>query len=451
MSNVALKKDLINNNIFFVIPSWGKLLGYPTLGQYANHDVLNISQDLVIFFGGIERAVKTFRGTIYYLFGLGYYYTKFEVQTGRYITDSRPLTGLLLSDFVYDRLAKSKNITLQNDRDVVIGEDIFKIPIDLSFKSENKKTFIQGTLMRNLFIPYKDIILEFMDNIRDPNKYKFDKSGHMILSAHWDFFNKILISDDMQPETKLKYLESVAGLNGISLRVYKFLIEHFTDSELLGIRENIRKLREIYSTVEFDPIYLYSLIDQANIWLKIKIPNSITHQVKNTPKKTLKESILVSAEENLASFVEWPDQFRRRTKKELEDSVFIGSERLYHPKKEEKIIFKEEPKREKFEPRFIERPTVEIKTLPEIPTSNIIEILSVLKDIIKQDYDLRSIGKAFEIARNYIKTMVLHLNYLWDLSKYANIYLRAKPNLGLSYKEKLELLQKVDTWIDMSK
>ena len=325
------------------------------------------------------------------------------------------------------------------------------MPIDLSFKSENKKTFIQGTLMRNLFIPYKDIILEFMDNIRDPNKYKFGKTGHMILSAHWDFFNKILISDDMQPEIKLKYLESVAGLNGISLRVYKFLIEHFSDSELLEIRECIRKLKEIYSTIEFDPIYLYSLIDQANIWLKIKIPNSITHQVKQSPKKTLKESILVSAEENLASFVEWPDQFRRRTKKELEDSVLIGRERLYHPKKEEKIIVKEEPKREKFEPRFIERPTVEIKTLPKIPTSNIIEILSVLKEIIKQDYDLRSIGKAFEIARNYIKSMVLHLNYLWDLSKYANIYQRAKPNLGLSYKEKLALLDKVDTWMDLSK
>ena len=121
--------------------------------------MLNISQDLVIFFGGIERALKTFRGTIYYLFGLGYYYTKFEVQTGRYITDNRPLTGLLLSDFVYDRLAKSKNITLQNDRDVVVGEDIFKMPIDLSFKSENKKTFIQGTLMRNLFIKILDFLL----------------------------------------------------------------------------------------------------------------------------------------------------------------------------------------------------------------------------------------------------------------------------------------------------
>ncbi|MFX0020489.1 MAG: hypothetical protein ACFFB1_10145 [Promethearchaeota archaeon] len=451
MPKVPLKKGLINNNIFLVIPSWGKLLGYPTLGRYANHDVLNISQDLVIFFGGVEGAVKTFRGTIYYLFGLGYYYTKFEVQTGRYITDNRPLTGLLLPDFVYDQLAKSKNITLQNDRDVIVGENIFKTPIDFSFKSENKKTFIQGTLMRNLFIPYKDIILEFMDSIRDPNKFKFDKTGHMILSAHWDFFNMILISDDMKPEIKLRYLESVAGLNGISLRVYKFLIEHFTNSELFEIRETIRKLNEIYSTIEFDPMYLYSLIDQANIWLKIKMPNSITQQIKPSPKKTLKESILISAEEDLTSFVGWPDQFRRRTKKELEDSVFIGRERLYHPKKEEKTIVKEEPRREKFEPRFIERPTVEIKALPVIPTSNIIEILSVLKAIIKQDYDLRSIGKAFEIARNYIKSMVLHLNYLWDLSKYANIYQRAKPNLGLSYKEKLELLDKVDTWIDMSK
>ena len=184
MSAGIFKGDLIKNNIFLVIPSWGKLLGYPTLGTYANHNVVKISEDLVVFFGGMERLVHTPKGLVYYLLGLGYYYTKFEIQTGRYITDSRFLTGLMLSDFVYDRLATSKDLTLQNEPEVVVAEDVVKVPIDVSLKLPNKKTFIQGTLMRNLFIPYKDVILEFLEKIKDPKSFQIRKMNHMFLSTH---------------------------------------------------------------------------------------------------------------------------------------------------------------------------------------------------------------------------------------------------------------------------
>lgn len=145
MSTHIVESKIIKNNVFFVIPSWGHLLGYPTLGKYANHNISKISQDLVIFFGGNECVISTEKGRIYYLFGLGYYYTKFELQTGRYITDNRQLTGIILSDFVYDHLATSKNITLENERDVIVSENLFELPIDLSHKTETKKTFIQGT------------------------------------------------------------------------------------------------------------------------------------------------------------------------------------------------------------------------------------------------------------------------------------------------------------------
>ena len=94
-----------------MIPSWGDLLGYPTFGNYANHNISKISQDLVIFLSGTECALSTERGTLYFLFGLGYYYVKFELQSGIYITDNRQLTGLVLPDFIYDHLATSKNIT----------------------------------------------------------------------------------------------------------------------------------------------------------------------------------------------------------------------------------------------------------------------------------------------------------------------------------------------------
>ncbi|GAG60729.1 unnamed protein product, partial [marine sediment metagenome] len=98
--------------------------------------MLNVVQKLINFF-------FFFIFYFLYLFGLGYYYTKFELQSGRYITDNRQLTGLVLPDFVYDFLSTSKNVTLENDRDVIVSDNLFKLPIDLSFKSENKRTFIQ--------------------------------------------------------------------------------------------------------------------------------------------------------------------------------------------------------------------------------------------------------------------------------------------------------------------
>lgn len=451
MSTGIFKGDLIKNNVFLVIPSWGKLLGYPTLGTYANHHVVRISEDIVIFFGGMERLVHTPKGLVYYLLGLGYYYTKFEIQSGRYITDSRLLTGLMLSDFVYDRLATSRNLTLQNDPDVVIAEDVVKVPIDLSLKSSSKQTFIQGTLMRNLFIPYKDVILDFMEKIKDPKSFQIKRTNHMFLSTNRDYFNTILISDAMDEQVKIHYLEPTAGLNPISLRLYRFLIEHFSNTDIEQVNENIATLKDVYSTIEFDPMHLYSLIEQANLWLNIKIPNLRVNKVPQFDKKQKKEVILYSGTKYLDVVVNWPQEFKRRTKKELEDSAHIIKDKLYHPKIERKTGINSEPKREHFEPRFLERPTVKIKQLPQIPMRNIIEILSTLRTIVEEDYDIRSIGKAFDMGRDYIKSMVLHQNFLWDMSKLANIYQRAQLNKGLSSKEKYELLEKIDNWIDLNR
>lgn len=451
MATGIIKEDLTRTNVFLVIPSWGKLLGYPTLGTYANHKIVKISEDIVIFFGGMERLVHTPQGLIYYLLGLGYYYTKFEIQSGRYITDNRLLTGLMLTDFVYDRLATSRNLTLQNDPDVVIAEDVVKVPIDLSLKPSSKQTFIQGTLMRNLFIPYKDVILDFMEKIKDPNTFQIQKTNHMFLSTHWDCFNTILISDAMDCPLKMKYLEPTAGLNSISLHLYRFLIEHFSDTEIQKINENMKILKYVYSIIEFDPMHLYSLIEQANVWLKIKIPDLTSYQTLPIDNKQKKEVIFQSGNKYMDTVVNWPQTFKRQSKKQLEDSVKIVKDKLYQPTNIEMEAIKHEPQRDHFEPRFLERPSVKIKSLPQIPMRNVIDILSTLKTIVEEDYDVRSIGKAIGIGRDYIKSLVFHQNYLWDMSKLANIYQRAQLNKGLSSKEKYELLEKIDGWIDLNK
>jgi hypothetical protein len=454
MSNQVIKSKLIPHNVFFVIPSWGNLLGYPTLGNYANHNVSKISQDLVIFLGGTECAISNELGTQYYLFGLGYYFVKFELQSGGYITDNRQITGLILSDFVYDHLATSTNLTLENDRDVIIGEKLFKIPIDMSFKSENKITFIQGTLMRNVFIPYKDVILEFMEIVRDPKSFQIDKNGYMLLSTSWDSYNKILISGEMEYKAKIKYLEPTAGLYGISLGVERIMNESFTPSELQTIRDSILRLKDVYSSIEYDPMFLFSIIEKSAPFLSSANPFSFNLEGDRMDKKMPKESIFISAEERMNSFKEWPIELKRQSKEELEKASKVKKEKIFQPQQsqtlEKATIMKFVKKDEDFELRTMKRPFIPTKPLPYIPHDNPLQTLTTLKEIVEENYDIKTIGRAFEMTRNNIKKNVLHVNYLWELSKYANVYQKAEPNSGLSSKEKTELLRNIDDWIKIT-
>lgn len=454
MASQVIERKLVNNNIFFVIPSWGDVLGYPTLGNYANHSISKISQDLVIFLSGTECAISTEIGTHYYLFGLGYYYVKFELQSGRYITDNRQLTGLILNDFVYDHLATSKNITLENDRDVIVGEKLFKLPIDMSFKSENKITFIQGTLMRNLFIPYKDIFLEFMETIREPQSFQLNRNGHMVLSTLRDSFNNILISGDMEYEPKTAYLNPTAGLSGIVFGADRHLTDNFTSSELKKIKETIIKLKILFSSIDYDPMFLFSIIENSSPVLRSSKPVTFNLENDRMDKRMPKESIFISAENKMNIFKEWPMEFKRQTKVQLENSVIREKTRLYQPKEKDKLekpaVIKLQKKEEEFQLRTMKRSFVEIKPLPYIPHDNVMEILLTLKKIVEENYEMNTIGKAFDIARNNIKKKVLHENYLWDISKYANLYQKTEPNIGLSSKETTELLKEIDKWVKIA-
>ena len=452
MVTIKAEPNIFESYNFFVIPSWGNLLGYPTLGNYSNHNVSKISQDLVIFFGGVDCSVQTEKGTQYYLFGLGYYYTKFEIQSGRYITDNRQLTGLVLSDFVYDSLSTSKNVTLENDRDVIVSENLFKLPIDLSFKSENKRTFIQGTLMRNLFIPYKDIILEFMETLRNPLSFQVNKTGPILLSTHWDSYNQILISSEMDYEMKTKYLSPTAGLTRITFDSKKHLEQYFSHQNLQYIEELVLKLKRVYSTIEYDPMYLFSILLNASVRLRSETGSSNVQKIERSNERMPKESVLLSAEPRMSFFVDWPENFKRKTKNELEKSVVQVTSKIYQPKEidKETIRVKEfRGEQEEFKIRTMKRPIVELKPLPTIPTSNSVDILLAIKNIVNQDYDVRSIGRAIEIARDYIKSMILHSNILWEMSRFANLYQRTEPNVGLSSKEKFELIEQIDKWINL--
>ena len=138
----------------------------------------------------------------------------------------------------------------------------------------------------------------------------------------------------------------------------------------------------------------------------------------------------------------------------MEKSGVQVATKIYQPNEVDQVALPLKEYRneqDQFEIRTMKRPIVELKPLPIMPTSNTLDILLTVKDIVNKDYAVRSIGKSLETARDYIKSMVLHSNILWDMSKFANIYQHTEPNLGLSPKEKFELIEKINEWINLIK
>ncbi len=465
LEKLKTRDRLILNNMIFIIPSWGNLLASPSNGIYVNQEVTKILTDIVIFFAGSECAVETEKGTVYYIFGLGYYYTKFEVQAkgdlsrGNYITDNRLLTTLVLSDFVYDQLAKSRKITLEDDRDVIIAEDIIKIPTDLSFKTENQQTFIKGAIMRNVFIPNKEIILNFMKEIQNPENFDLESRGHFILSAHRDNYNKILVSENLKAFLPGGYTSDTAGITEIIGGADELMTKTLSPVELGKIRELIPQLKRIYSTLQFDPIYPYSILENVSMVLKSEtIPISMREGIKKGLLQ--KESVLFSAEPNITKMVSWPKEIER-VERVKEIKVVAQPPKEFYAKPEPKIsassavnnaaresILKNyrEPLKdeEKFVLRTVKSETVATKPLPTPPAGDIEEIFLYVKYVIEENFDMRSFSKACGLARDNLRKILLQSDFMWELSKWERLYQTKPANLTLPPKDVKELLEKLD-------
>ncbi|MHA2339883.1 MAG: hypothetical protein ACXACX_21470, partial [Candidatus Hodarchaeales archaeon] len=323
------------------------------------------------------------------------------ITSGKYITDNRILTGLVLSDFAYDHMATSSDVTLEDDQDVIIAEKVIKVPIDLSYESENHKTFIKGALMRNIFIPHKDIFLEMMETIRNSDSYQISKDGHMLLSTHWNFYNQILVSDKMKEKSDLSFLDSVAGLDGIVFASDQLLEETLSPENLTIIESKIDSLKSVYSNLEFDPMYLFSILENASSVIKSEM-TLISPQQIETKKKSSKHSILTSAEDRLYAFASWPIQFKRKAK----TKPILPSEIVQHHNylkqtgtqiPDVKITTVAEDKQEIFEIDTLKSEKVVLKPLPDPPSVDIKKILQYLKTVINGDFEMQSTGKAFEI------------------------------------------------------
>ena len=220
-----------------------------------------IHLDTVILISSLECAVTEKTGTSYFLFGMGLYFLKFELDSGRYILDQREINTLLLSDFVYDYMVTAKQIALEDDDDVIINEMAIKIPLDLSQKTGTQQVFIKGVLTRNVFIPYKEVILRMLEQGQKRGAYSIDETGYKILSSHPSNFNRILLSDAFRRADHSDYVKPTAGVKNIQFLADKIMNDFFSPQELSTIYYSIKTLKYVFDRIEFDTSYLFSILE----------------------------------------------------------------------------------------------------------------------------------------------------------------------------------------------
>jgi len=451
--------DMIQNNIFLVIPSLQKMLDYPTTGRYIDNDqiVTKILSDPIIFFGGLEATKQVEDHFLHFIFGVGYYYVKFELENGgRYILDNRFISGLALSDFVYDKLITAKSTAFQNLYDVVANDFIYKIPINLSDKTATQRIFIDGTLMRQIFIPFKEVIMEMMKKIQSDEKLPV----HSLLCATYDEFDQILLGVRLNPESMKNYLKPIPGIIRIDYGAEQLLHKAFSTDEIGVILKIVQNLEKTYSTLAFNPIQLNTLLENASFALESNFPNPRTPPEK--PSKRKKASILLTAAEN-EKITSWPKSIPSLEtlnlnidKYGLPSKVPPISNKPYEGPEYANVDVKNyklggSTQEEQYELREFSHQKPSLKPLPTIPTRNIVEILEIIREIINEDYGILDIGKSLAIARDNIRKITLHTEFLFEMGKYANIYSKSEPNIAFNHKEKGRFLEIVDEWIKMAK
>jgi len=204
-------------------------------------------------------------------------------------------------------------------------------------------------------------------------------------------------------------------------------------------------------------MYLFSILEKASAMLDSGMPQISSKQRDSATRKTSKQSIFVSAEDRLYSYINWPIQFKRKAKKEpqvlprtVEPTIYADEHDIQSS--DIRTVEIKDFKEEKFELETLKSKKVELKPLPNPPKADIKQILLYLKKIIEENYEMRSIGQAFEIAREIMRQISVsstttHQKKIWEMSKYANIYLKKEPGFGLSVKEKQELILKIEKWL----
>ncbi len=457
------------SNLFF-IPSWGKLLGYPTLGTYKNRKIINITADSVVFLSNLEITTQVGGETKHYIFGIGYYYTKFQIDEGKYIIDFRRLTGLCISDFVYQHMLDSKDASLIQDPEVILKETIYKVPLELndSKRTENQISFLKGVISRELFVPNKEIFVEFTTLMQHDSAFNFETSGHLLLMATRQNFNTLFISKETEPSLQEKFLETTAGLTHATTGAEFLLKKDFSPPEMEIINFQITSIEQIYRNMSYYPATPFEYFETGALQLRsiviqrfskgtaMSFSNKLDYHIARIlDRSDLRVGIFVTPLEYEES-IPWDPNHPRKT---LESWGISRDEHSLRPMaltetqiKRTEIDLKDYKRgptelATEYKLEIMKNPVAPSRDLPPMPQKSVKEILNYLQKIINEKYEMKRIGEAFGEARDITRKLAFHTDFVWEMSKIANAFEKSDLGLGLNPKDTENTLLKIEDWI----
>jgi len=188
--------DEISNrklNSLIIIPSWSKVLGHETKGFYLNKPVTNLKRDTIIMLSHDIMNVSDKLGTeLALLTGPGILFTEFSLDNSSYIVNSREINMIMIPMEMLAKLLDAPPI-FQSDIDATLNELISIIPFSLIEEAYSVQAILRGVISRNLFHPNKAALDTFIDICSRPDTFN-PNEGFKILSAHEDYFNRLLLT-----------------------------------------------------------------------------------------------------------------------------------------------------------------------------------------------------------------------------------------------------------------
>ncbi len=208
-----------NLNSLLIIPSWSALLEKKTLGFYLNRPVIEIRKDTIIMLNNEIEIVQDKLGVqLAMISGPGILFTEFSLDKGKFITNVREINMVLLPMDHFEKLMNAPPIFEGDIHGSTINELITMIPFSIIEEAYSIQAMLRGVISRNIFLPNKAAIDAFNTVIKDPESFR-PSHGFSILSAHPDYYNRLLLTGEGNPNAIAKgdssYSISSAGIASI--------------------------------------------------------------------------------------------------------------------------------------------------------------------------------------------------------------------------------------------
>jgi hypothetical protein len=181
-----------------LIKDWSKIsdskpesytyMGNPVLEVRRNFVIIAVSSANIVGKGGAEPPYVL-------LTGPGLYQIEFSIQKSMYITESREITGLILTASDWEKMRSAKK-DYDGTSGLILNELIAEIPLSLIGRPVSLQSYERGLIANRVLTPFKDAFTSLKIACGKSSSYP-EEHGPKLLSTHTRFQNMILVGPEI--------------------------------------------------------------------------------------------------------------------------------------------------------------------------------------------------------------------------------------------------------------